>query len=114
MAMRADDPNNFHVVGRAVVWRLRVTNVLTDCVRIGEKLFRHLVIDDWDAWGVFVFRFGLVEIATAQELYPDRVEISWSGGCVKRVCTRIRRLRVGRHRFAASTHPAHILAIAAL
>jgi hypothetical protein len=74
--------------------------VLTDCVRIGEKLFRHLLVDDCDARRVFVFRFGLGEIATAQELDPDCIEISWSGSGVKCICARLRRFRVGWHRFA--------------
>ena len=98
--MGVDDSDDFHVVRRAVLWRLRITNVLPERVCIREKLFRHLVVNDCDARRILVLRFSLSEIAAAQKLDADRVEVPGRRRGVKRTCARIRRFRVGWHHFA--------------
>src|SRR4030095_5030069 len=57
------DANYFHVVRRAVLWRLRVPNMLTDRVLVREKLFRHFFVDNGHPARVLVFAFALSEIA---------------------------------------------------
>src|SRR5439155_26312114 len=100
MAMGVDYSDDFHVARRTVLWRLRITNVLPDRVCIREKLFSHLVVNDCDARRILVLRFSLSEIAAAQKLDADRVEVPGRRRGVKRTCARIRRFRVGWHHFA--------------
>src|ERR1044072_6852582 len=76
MNMLADDADNFHVVRRAVLWRLRVTNMLSYCVLIGEKLFRLLFVTEGNPAGFLFLSFFLSKIAAAQYFYAERIKVA--------------------------------------
>ena len=97
--MAAHHTNDDQVVRRAVFWRLRVANVLTDCFRIRKQLLGHLIIDDRDRRRIFVFGFGLSKIATAQEFYADGVEVTGCRCRKQRRNTGIGHLWIGRQCF---------------
>ena len=84
VAMAADYADHEQIVRRVIFRRLSVTNVLTDCFRIRENLLRHPIVNNRDARRIFVFGFGLGEIAATQELYTDRIEITWGRRSVER------------------------------
>ncbi len=63
MPVFAYNTDDFHVVRRTVFRRLRIANVLTDRLFIGEKFFRHFFIDDRHASRILAFGFVLSEIA---------------------------------------------------
>ena len=71
--------NHFEIVRRSIGRRDGVTNMLTDSLLAWEKLLRHLGIEDGHTAAVLVLAFGLGEIATAQNLHPDSIEISRRG-----------------------------------
>src|SRR5438094_875328 len=108
MAMGLDDPDDFQVVRRTVTWRDGVANVLADRVLVRKKFFRHFLVDNSDTPSLFAFAFGLSEIATAQELHPDRIEISGRDRGIKRARADIRRLWISRERVARRHYPAGV------
>src|SRR5207302_7413064 len=111
MAMGVYDSDDFQIVRRAVTWRNRVTNVLADSVLVRKKFFRHFFVDNADTPGLFAFAFRLREIATAQELHPDRIEISGRDGSIERTRADIRRFWIGRKRFAGRHDPTGVCEI---
>src|SRR5437870_7275203 len=100
VAMTAHDTDHQYVVRRAIFRRLSITNVLTDCFRIREKLPGHLVLNDPDAGRISIFGFGLGKIAAAQELYTDCIKIARRNCGEKGAGAGIRRFRIGWQRFA--------------
>ena len=94
--MRADYTDDFHVVRRTIFRRLGVTNMLADRVLVWEKFLRHFFIEDGNATPVFVFAFGLREIAAPQQLDSDGVEVSLGNRRVERGRAGIWRFRIGR------------------
>src|SRR5437773_2324417 len=98
MAMRSNDPDNFEIVRRTVLGRLRVSNVLTDRIFVRKKFFGHLFVDDGNAPAVLVFALRLSEIAATQKLYTDGVEVAGTDRSVERTRAQIRCLRIGRKR----------------
>src|SRR5438874_13776000 len=100
MAMGVDYSDHFHVAARrAVLWRLRVTNVLPDRVRTREKFFRHLVVNDRNARHTFIFRFRLGKITSMQQLDTKRLEVARRRPGVTGACARMRGSPLGWQRF---------------
>src|SRR5437588_8652357 len=108
MPMGVDDADDFQVVRRTVTWRSGVTNVLADRILVRKKLFRHFFVDNADTPGLFAFAFGLGEIATAEELHPDRIEIAGRDRGIKRTRADIRRFWISRERIARRHDPAGV------
>src|SRR5947207_15635365 len=77
VAMATDYADHEQVVRRTVFRSQGVTNVLTDCFHIRKNFLCHRVVNDRDAGRIFVFSFGLGEVAPAQKLYTDYVEVTW-------------------------------------
>src|SRR5204863_2897845 len=71
--------NHFELVWRSIRRRDGVTNMLTDCLLAWENFLCHLGVEDGHTAAVLVLAFGLGEIATAQNLHPDSIEISRRG-----------------------------------
>ena len=76
MPMFADHTDNLQIVRRAILRRLGVANMLADRVFVREKFLGHFFVDDGDAARILVLAFGLCEIAAAQKLYANGVEIA--------------------------------------
>ena len=112
MPMRAHDADNLEVVRRTVAGRLRVANVLPDCVGVWKKFLRHFLIDDRHPRRLLVFRFRLREVAAAKQPHADGVEITGRGCGEKRARSRIGRFRIGRHRFSCGHDAARVCEIA--
>ena len=97
MKMFTDDADNFHVARRAILRRLRVTNVLPDCVFVRKKFFRHFFVNDGNTTRVLLLAFLLSEIAAAQQLYAKRIEVTGRRRGVERICAWVGRFRIVRH-----------------
>ena len=54
--------------------------MLPNGILVWKKFRRHVLIDDGDAACVFVFTFGLGEVAAAQQLYAERIEVTRRDG----------------------------------
>jgi hypothetical protein len=65
MPVLAHDTDDFHVVRRTVLRRIRIANVLTNRIFVREKFFRHFFVDDRHASRIFVFGFVLGKIAAS-------------------------------------------------
>jgi len=65
MPVLAHDTDNFHVVRRAVFWRIGVANVLTDRIFVREKFVCHFFVNDHHAPSILGFGFALREIAAS-------------------------------------------------
>src|SRR5215510_2512612 len=97
MPVLAHDTHDFHVVRRAIFWRVGVTNVLTDWIFVGEKFFRRFLVDDRNSTALLVFAFVLGEISAAQQFYAQRLAVTGRYRGEERIDARVRRFRVVRH-----------------
>src|SRR2546430_4001202 len=104
VAMATDHPDHEQVVRRTVFRRLGVTNVLADCFHIRKNFLCHLVVNDRDAWRIFGLSFGLGEVATAQKLYADCIEVTWRRRGEERARAGIGRLRDRKSTRLNSSH----------